>query len=131
MEHGTVGSADGARVIGVDLHKYDAGTGASFRGELLRRMRRHLPVLMQEPGFERIQQLEQVIDNCSFFTMDAQQLLFRDGLFDFVFSLNAFEHIPNLDSRLQEISRVLKPGGSCFSNSMASIFRMEATTYTV
>jgi SAM-dependent methyltransferase len=104
----------GARVFGVDLHPYDACTGDSFRGELLRRMRRHVPVLMQEPGFERIQQLEQVIDNCSFFTMDAQQLLFRDGLFDFVFSLNAFEHVPQPGLALQEISRVLKPGGTVF-----------------
>ena len=104
----------GARVFGVDLHQYDACTGDSFRGELLRRMRRHVPVLIQEPGFERFQQLEQVIDNCAFFTMDAQQLLFRDGLFDFVFSLNAFEHIPNPGRALQEISRVLKPGGTVF-----------------
>jgi SAM-dependent methyltransferase len=104
----------GARVFGVDLHQYDSCTGDSFRGELLRRMRRHVPVLIQEPGFERIQQLEQVIDNCTFFTMDAQQLLFRDGLFDFVFSLNAFEHIPDPGRALQEISRVLKPGGTVF-----------------
>jgi SAM-dependent methyltransferase len=104
----------GARTFGVDLHQYDACTGASFRGELLRRMRRHVPVLMQEPGFERIQQLEQVIDNCAFFTMDAQQLLFRDRLFDFAFSLNAFEHILNPGRALQEIARVLKPGGHIF-----------------
>jgi ubiquinone/menaquinone biosynthesis C-methylase UbiE len=104
----------GARVFGIDLHQYDACTGASFRGELLRRMRRHVPVLTQEPGFERIQQLDQVIANCTFFTMDAQQLLFRDRLFDFVFSLNAFEHIPNPGRALQELSRVLKPGGCVF-----------------
>jgi SAM-dependent methyltransferase len=104
----------GARVFGVDLHRYDACIGDSFRGELLKRLRRHLPVLMQEPGFERFQELEQVIENCVFFTMDAQQLLFRDELFDFVFSLNAFEHIPDPSRALQEISRVLKPGGHVF-----------------
>ena len=104
----------GAKVFGVDLHQYDACTGDSFRGELLRRMKRHVPVLIQEPGFERIQQLEQVIDNCTFFAMDAQQLLFRDRLFDFVFSLNAFECIPQPGLAFQEISRVLKPGGTVF-----------------
>jgi SAM-dependent methyltransferase len=104
----------GARVFGVDLHRYDAVTGDSFRGDLLRRFRRHLPVLLQEPGFERFQQLEQVIDYCAFFTMDAQELLFRDDLFDFVFSLNAFEHIPDPGRALQEISRVLKPGGHAY-----------------
>jgi ubiquinone/menaquinone biosynthesis C-methylase UbiE len=104
----------GARVFGVDLHQYDSCTGNSFRGELMKRLMRHRPVLMKEPGFERFQHLEQVIDNCAFFTMDAQQLLFRDELFDFVFSLNAFEHICHPGQALQEISRVLKPGGHVF-----------------
>jgi SAM-dependent methyltransferase len=104
----------GAHAFGVDRHPYDACTGASFRGELLRRMRRHVPVLRQEPGFERMQHLEQVIETCAFFTMDAQHLLFRDGLFDFAFSLNAFEHIPDPGRALQEIARVLKPGGTVF-----------------
>jgi ubiquinone/menaquinone biosynthesis C-methylase UbiE len=104
----------GARVFGVDLHRYDSYTGEAFRGELLRRFMRHLPALVREPGFERFQHLEQLIDACSFFTMDAEELLFRDGLFDFVFSLNAFEHIPNPGRALQEISRVLKPGGHAF-----------------
>jgi ubiquinone/menaquinone biosynthesis C-methylase UbiE len=46
--------------------------------------------------------------------MDAQELLFRDDLFDFAFSLNAFEHIPDPGRALQEIARVLKPGGTVF-----------------
>jgi SAM-dependent methyltransferase len=104
----------GAKVFGIDLHRYDANAGDSFRGELMNRLRRHLPILVQEPGFERFEQLEQVIDNCTFFSMNAQQLLFRDDLFDFVFSLNAFEHIPDPGRSLQEISRVLKPGGHVF-----------------
>jgi SAM-dependent methyltransferase len=104
----------GARVFGVDLHRYDSYVGDSFRGELLKRLMRHLPALVQEPGLERFEHLEQVIDACAFFTMDAQHLLFRDGSFDFVFSLNAFEHIPDPWRALQEISRVLKPGGHAF-----------------
>jgi ubiquinone/menaquinone biosynthesis C-methylase UbiE len=104
----------GARVFGVDLHRYDSSTGDSFRGELLKRLRRHVPALMQEPGFERFHQIEEVVDNCAFFTMDAQHLLFRDELFNFVFSLNAFEHIPDPSQALREIARVLKPGGYVF-----------------
>jgi SAM-dependent methyltransferase len=104
----------GSEVLGVDLHRYDSLTGDSFKGELLRRFRRHLPVLAQEPGFDRFQHLERVIDACAFYTMDARRLLFRDGLFDFVFSLNAFEHIPDPRRALQDVSRVLKPGGHVF-----------------
>ena len=104
----------GARVFGVDLHRYDSYAGDSFRGELLKRLKRHLPALVQEPGFSRFQQPEQVVDTCTFFTMDVQNLLFRDDVFDFVFSLNAFEHIPDPGRALQEISRVLKPGGHAF-----------------
>jgi SAM-dependent methyltransferase len=104
----------GARVFGVDLHRYDSSSGDSFRGELLKRLKRHLPALVQEPGFARFQQPEQVVDACTFFTMDAQNLLFRDDVFDFVFSLNAFEHIPDPGRALREISRVLKPGGHAF-----------------
>jgi len=104
----------GARVFAVDLHRYDSSTGDSFRGELLKRFKRHLPVLIQESGLERFRHLEQLVDSCSFFTMDAQQLLFRDNLFDFIFSMNAFEHIPDPGQALQEMSRVLKPGGYVF-----------------
>jgi ubiquinone/menaquinone biosynthesis C-methylase UbiE len=104
----------GARVFGVDLYQYDAVTGDSFRSKLVRRLRRHLPVLIQEPGCERFQQLEQVVERCAFFTMDAQDLLFREGLFDFVFSLNALGRIPDPGRVLQEIARVLKPGGTVF-----------------
>jgi SAM-dependent methyltransferase len=104
----------GSEVLGVDLHRYDSLTGDSFKGELLRRFMRHLPALSQEPGFDRLQYLEQVIDACAFYTMDARHLLFRDGLFDFVFSLNAFEHIPDPRRALEDVSRVLKPGGQVF-----------------
>jgi SAM-dependent methyltransferase len=104
----------GARVFGVDLHRYDSYVGDSFRRELLKRLMRHLPALVQEPGLERFEHLEQVIDACAFFTMDAQQLLFRDESFDFVFSLNTLERIPDPGQALQEISRVLKPGGHAF-----------------
>ena len=104
----------GSEVLGVDLHRYGSLTGESFKGELLRRFMRHLPALSQEPGFDRLRYLEQVIDACAFYTMDARHLLFRDGLFDFVFSLNAFEHIPDPRRALEDVSRVLKPGGQVF-----------------
>jgi SAM-dependent methyltransferase len=43
--------------------------------------------------------------------MDAESMMFRDNAFDFVFSLNALEHIPHPDRALAEVYRVLRPGG--------------------
>ena len=44
-------------------------------------------------------------------TGDAENLLFKDGTFDFVFSYHALEHIANPKKALQEMHRVLKKGG--------------------
>jgi SAM-dependent methyltransferase len=41
----------------------------------------------------------------------AHQIPEADDTFDWVFSNSVLEHIPNLDEVLQEVSRVLKPGG--------------------
>lgn len=45
---------------------------------------------------------------------DAQNLLFRDNWFDAVFSLNAFEHIPDPAKALREAIRVTRPGGMLY-----------------
>jgi ubiquinone/menaquinone biosynthesis C-methylase UbiE len=43
--------------------------------------------------------------------MRAEALDFDDKSFDFVVSVHAIEHIPELDGALSEIARVLRPGG--------------------
>lgn len=40
---------------------------------------------------------------------------FEDGSFDFVFHNQVFEHVPDLNEVLQEIRRILKPGGIMLS----------------
>jgi SAM-dependent methyltransferase len=42
---------------------------------------------------------------------DGKILPFPDGSFDWVFSSNVLEHVPELDAFLGEICRVLRPGG--------------------
>jgi len=44
----------------------------------------------------------------------AEQLPFRDKCFSFVFSVAAFEHVPNADRAFAEVERVLKPGGIAY-----------------
>jgi 2-polyprenyl-3-methyl-5-hydroxy-6-metoxy-1,4-benzoquinol methylase len=43
--------------------------------------------------------------------MRAEDLEFPGDHFDFVVSVHAIEHIPDLDAALSEMARVLKPGG--------------------
>lgn len=50
------------------------------------------------------------LSNIEFHQVDGRKLIYRDNLFDFVFSINAFEHIPEPRRALNEIIRVTKPG---------------------
>jgi ubiquinone/menaquinone biosynthesis C-methylase UbiE len=43
--------------------------------------------------------------------MNAESLEFDDATFDVVISVHAIEHIPELETALAEMQRVLKPGG--------------------
>ena len=51
------------------------------------------------------------VGNVSFQEASLFDLPFEDDSFDFAFSQTVFCHIPNRDQALQEIRRVLKPGG--------------------
>lgn len=46
--------------------------------------------------------------------MDAEGLALADGVFDCAFSYNSFEHFQRPDLVLQEMTRVVKPGGSIY-----------------
>ncbi|MFZ2447696.1 MAG: class I SAM-dependent methyltransferase [Syntrophobacteraceae bacterium] len=50
----------------------------------------------------------------SFYTADALHLPHADGVFDAVFGFGVLHHVPDWQSALGEISRVLKPGGTYF-----------------
>ena len=44
--------------------------------------------------------------------MDVRRLHFEDESFDKIFSFHCIEHVPDLETALGEMDRVLKPGGS-------------------
>jgi ubiquinone/menaquinone biosynthesis C-methylase UbiE len=50
----------------------------------------------------------------SFFSADALNLPHPDGVFDAVFGFGVLHHVPDWQSALDEIHRVLKPGGIYF-----------------
>ena len=55
--------------------------------------------------------VQRVADNGPVMVMDATKMSFDDASFDLVYSLATFEHIEDFAGALDEISRVLKPGG--------------------
>lgn len=54
------------------------------------------------------------IDRFEFNVTDATRLIYRDNCFDFVCSVNAFEHIPDPSVALREIARVLRTGALAY-----------------
>ena len=48
-----------------------------------------------------------------FFPVSGAELPFFDNTFDGIFTYATHEHIPELETALEEIVRVLKPGGAC------------------
>ena len=53
-------------------------------------------------------------DNLSFQTGDAMALQFPEGAFDVVVCSHVYEHVPDARTMMEEIFRVLKPGGVCY-----------------
>lgn len=66
-----------------------------------------------EPEVEQATALasERGISNATFQVADATDLPFTDGEFDAVFSSAMLEHVPEREKALDEMLRVLKPGG--------------------
>lgn len=105
----------GARAIAIDPNHYK--NAHELKSEQSERFSRHLSALRREPGFGAVQtqtDMTRAVERCSFLTMSAMKMDLGDETFDFVFSLNALEHIPDPAAALQEIQRVLKPGGEAY-----------------
>lgn len=50
-------------------------------------------------------------DNLEFEVGDAMNMRFEDGSFDVVICSQVYEHVPDANTMMEEINRVLKPGG--------------------
>ncbi len=65
------------------------------------------------PGMKKAEELHKKlnISNVKFVSCSAEDLPFEDASFDLVYSSHVLEHIPDLNKAMQEMARVLKPGG--------------------
>ncbi|CEM04269.1 unnamed protein product [Vitrella brassicaformis CCMP3155] len=52
-----------------------------------------------------------VSDSCKFMVMDGMKMTVPDNTFDFVWVCESTEHMPDKQKAIQEMTRVLKPGG--------------------
>lgn len=100
MHTGFLMEKDPDFVYGVDLLDYETLWGGGFKQKLVD--------IYCSFGLQFNK------DNCQFIRMNAQELIFRDELFDFVYCINAFEHIDDPLLALLEVHRVLKTGGYAY-----------------
>lgn len=95
-------SRAGPRVICTDVTDVQVQYGGEFPRLLSEKFRRN--------------GLDLDLGKIEFHTADAQNLLYGDSKFDFVFSLNALEHIPDPITAIKEAWRVLRPRGIFYAS---------------
>jgi SAM-dependent methyltransferase len=64
-----------------------------------------------ETDNEYIKKSKELYGNIPITSVNSELLPFEDNIFNVVISFDVFEHIPNSDSHLAEVKRVLKNGG--------------------
>lgn len=103
-----------ANVTGIDVREYEHEQTPTVDQRLLAEFRLHCTMMRQIPGLEELAQPDGLLNamrRTSYITMSAEEMRFEDESFDFIYSLNVMEHIANPERALQEMHRVLRPGG--------------------
>ena len=70
-----------------------------------------IPVIASDISQTAIDHARQRYPDMEFRVHNAEELPYEDGSFDIVMSFDVLEHLPNPDRHLNEVRRVLKPGG--------------------
>lgn len=99
--------ATGALTPGTTLLEIGSGTGALLRHLL----EQGIWARGVEISAERLAEGRRLYGELPIDKVDGTALPFRDASFDTVVSFDVFEHIRDSDAHLNEVRRVLKPGG--------------------
>ena len=96
-----------------DNETLDIGCGQGYNAqELVRHGARLTAIDLTRKGIELISQRFRLRGlRGDFVLADSQHLPFVDGAFGFIHSSGVLHHIPNIESAVEEIHRVLGPGG--------------------
>jgi ubiquinone/menaquinone biosynthesis C-methylase UbiE len=87
----------------------DLGSGIGYFSELLYAYASRVKGMDLEP--ENVRTAKELYPDIDFLAADAVSLPFKDASFNKILCTEVLEHIQNDTSAIQELSRVLKPGG--------------------
>jgi SAM-dependent methyltransferase len=100
---------DDTRLLHAGLRVLEIGCGA---GSLLHRLRASgIDAVGVEASRVRIAESRRLYGDLPIEAVEGSTLPFPGERFDVVLSFDVFEHIPDTDRHLEEVRRVLKPGG--------------------
>ncbi|MBT3385204.1 MAG: methyltransferase domain-containing protein [Prolixibacteraceae bacterium] len=98
----------------------DVGTGTGNFLEILQETFQAAQITGVDPNPESLQEAEKLFPEISFQKMVAEKLEFTDNSFDAASISMALHHLPDVQKGLQEMRRVVKPGGWIIVNELFS-----------
>jgi len=98
----------------------DVGTGSGDFIEVLQDVFPNAQITGVDPDTESLQEATKKYPAFSFKEMSAENLEFADNSFDLASISMALHHLPNIQSSLKEIQRIVKPGGWIIVNELFS-----------
>jgi ubiquinone/menaquinone biosynthesis C-methylase UbiE len=124
-----------------EIHEYerfkdkkvlDVGCGNGYVSSLFAKEGAHAHGIDITPtGIELCQKRFQIMGlSGNFLVANAEELPFQDNTFDCVTSMGVLHHVPNTEKAVQEIFRVLKPGGRLivmFYHKNSALYRIHFT----
>lgn len=98
----------------------DTGTGTGDFIEVLKKVFPNATITGIDPNTESLKEAALKYPEISFIEMSAENLEFNDNSFDLASISMALHHLPDIKKALEEIQRVVKPGGWIIVNELFS-----------